>query len=205
MTVGGARSSGKDGHCEPMAVAATARMADAAARLVARARVGAGAVLAPEAPEGWRWWQQMPRSRRQRWGLGLLIGVPAVIVSALMAFVVVAEVVSSAKGCGSVDPTDPANYSRITIVNDQSSDVIVNNCQGSYCTLTQPVRLGPGQRYAGDAACGASGTDMTSWQVNTASGMVLGYIAVDSPRSNDSLIFRVSQVSHSRRTPTRTG
>ena len=159
----------------------------------------------PEAPEGWQWWQLTPRTRRERWSLGLLIGGPAVIVGALIAFVVVAEVVSTAKGCGSVDPTDPANYSRVTIVNDRSSDVVLDNCQGAYCTLTQPVRLRPGQHYADDAACGVSGSEMTSWQVNTDNGMVLGYVAVDSPRSNNSLTFRISHASPSRRTPTPAG
>jgi hypothetical protein len=46
---------------------------------------------------------------------------------------------------------------------------------------------------------------MTSWRVNTGSGMVLGYIAVDSPRSNNDLVFRVTHASRSRRIPTPAG
>jgi hypothetical protein len=135
----------------------------------------------------------------------VLIGVSVVIVGTLIGLVVAAEVASTVKGCGSVDPTDPANYSQITIVNDEPDDVIVSSCRGAYCTRNGPVRLAPGRRFAGDAACGASGGDMTSWEVTTDRGIVLGFIAVDSPRKNDDLIFRVSRSSPNRRTPTPAG
>jgi hypothetical protein len=135
----------------------------------------------------------------------VLLGVSVLIVGTLIGLVVVADVVSQVKGCGSVDPTDPANYSQITIVNDEASDVVVGDCRGAYCTPGEGARLLPGHTYAGDAACGASGGDMTSWEVSTDRGTVLGFIAVDSPRKNDDLVFRVSRASHSRRTPTPAG
>ncbi|CAM5440575.1 hypothetical protein LSHI6S_02842 [Leifsonia shinshuensis] len=36
-------------------------------------------------------------------------------------------------GCGSVDPTDPNNYSRVSLFNDTTGTVILDSCSGAYC------------------------------------------------------------------------
>jgi hypothetical protein len=128
-----------------------------------------------------------------------------IVLSALPGLLIFTFVYEAKTGCGSIDPTDPANYSRITILNDRTTDIIIDDCEGEYCTLEQPVRLGPGQRYKDNAACGVSGGSMTSWQIRAASRTPLGYIAVDTPRKNDHLTYRVSRASHDRRTPTQAG
>ena len=140
-----------------------------------------------------------------RMGLGALLVFGAIVVAAVPTLLIVGEVYDSVTGCGSVDPTDPANYSRITILNDESTNIVVDNCQGLECTLGQPVRLNPGQHYRDNAACGESGARMTSWQIRSSDGTALGYIAVDTPRKNDGLTFRVTRASRDRRTPTPAG
>lgn len=97
-----------------------------------------------------------------------------------------------------MDPTDPANYSSIRIVNDTGEPVVIDDCQGSYCQLDQPEVLAPGQQITDHAACGATGSDMTSWRVRRPDGQLAGYIAVDSPKSQNQLIFRVSHASADR-------
>jgi hypothetical protein len=153
----------------------------------------------PEPPAGWKFWRQEPRTRWQKVRLGLLVAVPGSVVAMLVA----GEIYGAAVGCGSVDPTDPGNYSDVTIHNDMPAPVVVDECSGAYCVVENlPVRLGPGQSYEDHAACGASGGGMTSWEVKTAEGKVLGYIAVDTPRKDDGLVFNVSDASNSRTTPT---
>jgi hypothetical protein len=153
----------------------------------------------PPPPAGWQWWRPTRRTRRQRLGLGLLIGVPAAIVVLLLA----ADVAGQVSGCGSIDPTDPLNYSSFTIVNDTSSIVVVDDCSGAYCdTADLPRRPNAGGRFADHAACGASGRDMTSWRIRSTDGTLLGYIALHSPRKHNGLIFDVSRSSRDRRTPT---
>jgi hypothetical protein len=137
------------------------------------------------------------RSRRPHRGRRALIVVPIVIFGLLFA----AEVVDGAVGCGSVDPTDPANYSEVTILNDTAVTVTVDDCVGGYCQADLPARLAPGQRLADHAACAASGADMTSWRVTSGNGRVLGYIAVDTPRKHDGLVFPVSHARASRERP----
>jgi hypothetical protein len=153
----------------------------------------------PPPPDGWVYWRLVPRTRRRRVLRAVLIGVPALLVGLLVA----AEVYDQATGCGSVDPTDPNNYSDVTLLNDTGGTVVVDDCSGAYCdAYNLPVRLAPGQTYDDHAACASSGTDMTSWRVKTADGKLLGYFAVDTPRKRDGLVFPVSHASHDRRTPT---
>jgi hypothetical protein len=141
------------------------------------------------------------RTRWQRLRLGLLVGVPALVLGLLIA----GEIGAGIAGCGSVDPTDPANYSVVTILNDTPGSVIVADCRGGYCHSDRvPVKLAPDQPFTDDAGCGASGAGMTSWLVTTAAGRV-GYIAVHTPRKHDGVVFRVSQASPDRRTPTPPG
>jgi len=64
------------------------------------------------------WWQDVLRTRRQHITRGLLLGVPAIVTALLAVLLVVAQVADDRAGCGSIDPTDAANYSAVTIVND---------------------------------------------------------------------------------------
>jgi hypothetical protein len=127
------------------------------------------------------------------------------VLCAPLALLIATFAYNARTGCGSIDPTDPANYSRITILNDQSASIVVDDCEGGDCTLSHPVRLAPGQGYADNAACGMSDARMTSWQIRSSNETPLGYIAVDTPRKNDGLVFRVSNASRDRRTATPAG
>jgi len=132
-----------------------------------------------------------------------MIGPPVVILGAILFALIAAQVASTVTGCGSIDPTDPANYSTVSILNDTSQPVIIKDCPGAYCdSNVLPARLNPGGRFTDNAACGATGADMTSWKVTRVDGRVLGYIAVDSPRSQDGLVYKVSRASPNRRTAT---
>jgi hypothetical protein len=154
-------------------------------------------------PPAWLPPPPAPRRPRRRWLLILAIAVPALVVLALVG----AEVLGAVAGCGSVDPGDPANYSSIRILNDSAGPVIVDQCAGSYCRPGDPPRrLAQGQALAVDAACGVSGSEMTSWRVSRAdNGSGVGYIAVHTPRKRDGLRYRVSHASASRQQPTPTG
>lgn len=158
------------------------------------------------APPGWSFWANQPSRRSQDLVRALWIGIPIALVVFVLALFA-AQAFDDVVGCGSVDPTDPANYSRITIMNDSSARVVIDHCVGGYCRddlLPRP--LGPGQSFADDAACGSTGSDMTSWELRDAStSRLIGYIAVDSPRSQRGILYRVSRASGDRRTPTASG
>jgi hypothetical protein len=134
-------------------------------------------------------------------------GVAVSAGAALFALLLAADLVGQVTGCGSVDPTDPNNYSTLSIVNDTRGSVIVDHCSGAYCAPDDlPRRLSRGARYTGaHAACGVSGGDMTSWRVTTDRGKLLGFIAVDTPRRHEGLVFRVSRATSDPRTPTPAG
>jgi hypothetical protein len=130
-----------------------------------------------------------------------LIAVAAAASLVLLA-AVGAEAYELAVGCGSVDPTDPANYTAARIVNDTASAITLDDCRGGYCTPDQPsATIGPGQSVAVDGACGVSGGDMTSWRISR-DGIVVGYIAIHSPKSRNEDVYNVSRLSADRRTPT---
>ena len=157
----------------------------------------------PPSPDGWIWWESVPRSRRQRLARGLLIGVPTIVVVGFFGMLVALQVGYERAGCGSVDPTDSENYSSVTILNDTAAPVVVSDCVGDECQIDHvPSRLGPGQRFNDQAACAASGADMTSWRITASNGTLIGYIAVDTPRKQDGLVFAVSRASRNRTTPT---
>ncbi len=95
-----------------------------------------------------------------------------------------------------MDPTDPANFSTLTIVNDTASTIVVDPCVGMYCDIHRRARtLTPGAKIPETAACDVTGSDMTSWRLETPDGRLVGYIAVGSPRSEHDLTFRVSRAS----------
>ena len=95
----------------------------------------------------------------------------------------VADIVGQVKGCGSVDPTDPNNYSSVTVRNDTSRLVTLTDCRGGYCS--GDVRLPRNRTVVVRAACGVSGDELTSWRVLDSNGRSLGYIAVHTPKSGD--------------------
>lgn len=137
----------------------------------------------------------------QRWRVtrGLVIGAVSLVVAALL----VADIVGGARGCGSIDPGDPANYSVASIRNDRPSPVIIDDCEGSYCSGdVTSVQLAPDHLLTVHAACGADGNRMTSWHVGAPSGTTLGYIAIRTPQKHDGLVFDLSRASHRRDTPT---
>lgn len=108
----------------------------------------------PAAPIGWVWWQTQTRSLRQKISLGLVVGVPSLVVAGLIG----GEIYGAAIGCGSVDPTDPRNYSTVTILNDTARPVIVADCPGAYCNPEElPRTLAPGQSHVDHAGCHSTG------------------------------------------------
>lgn len=129
----------------------------------------------------------------------MLLTLTGVVAACGAVGLFVIDAVDMDNGCGSIDPTDPANYSVVWIDNDTANLVSVGNCQGAYCSF--PAKLRPGQRVSVDAACGATGSQMTSYAI-TSDGQPIGYIAVATPRKHDGLVFDVSNVSRSRSTPT---
>jgi hypothetical protein len=138
-------------------------------------------------------------------GMALAILLTLLTILAV-SFLVYIEASDSAAGCGSVDPTDPANYSTVIVRNNTTSPVVLSDCSGFYCDPGRlPAHLDPGKSFRDHAACNATGADMTSWSVSTQTGSSLGYIAVDSPKSREGLVFDVSRASPNRTTPTPTG
>jgi hypothetical protein len=134
-----------------------------------------------------------------------VVGLPSAAIFVFFGALISAQVADDRAGCGSVDPTDPGNYSTVAIVNDVSMPVVIDGCRGGYCRPEQDsILLKPGQRTTVDAACAASGADMTSWRLK-GGGAFLGYIAVDTPRKRDGLVFLVSHASPDRRTATPAG
>lgn len=136
--------------------------------------------------------------------VGVTMGlVASAILGVAMVGLFVVDAMDSASGCGSVDPTDPANYSRVMIVNDTSREIVLDACAGDYCHAdVLPASVAPGQTFQDDAACGTSGSDMTSWRVRLPDGTLIGYIAVASPKSQSGLKYDVSTASPSRSMPT---
>jgi hypothetical protein len=132
-----------------------------------------------------------------------LIGAGVVSGLVIVGLFVAGEAYDVATGCGSVDPTDPANYTSASIVNNTTSAVTVTDCQGSYCQAEiAGTRLLPDQRVDFRAGCHATGSDMTSWKLQRENGSTLGYIAVDTPRSMRAVVYDASSASPTRQTPT---
>ncbi len=101
--------------------------------------------------------------------------------------------------CGSVDPTDPSNYTSAIVVNDTRNPVTVSDCRGDYCGADPtPTRLLPGQRVPIQGACGVSGHDMTSWKLTRDDGSLIGYIAIATPQSRADVLYDVSAATPSR-------
>jgi hypothetical protein len=156
----------------------------------------------PPAPADWKWWSRAPRTPWQRVWFSLLIGLPSLAIASLAVLLLVVQVLDDRAGCGSIDPTDPANYSAISILNDTFEPVIVDECAGDYCRADRPTSLAPGQELHDQAACAATGSGMTSWRITDPSLTILGYVAVDTPRKRDGQVFVVSDLSTSRDRPT---
>jgi hypothetical protein len=96
-------------------------------------------------------------------------------------------------------------YSTITILNDTPDLVVVDDCQGGYCLqYATATTLAPRQSPDDHATCGTTLSAMNSWRV-ISHGRLIGYIAVDLPRNQDGLVFRVSNASSHRVRPTPPG
>jgi hypothetical protein len=125
------------------------------------------------------------------------------VVAIGVALLVAAEVVDAVTGCGSVDPTDLANYTSGFLVNDTEVPVIVADCRGGYCDPDRGARrLEPGDRITIQGACGVTGSGMTSWRVEHDDGSVLGYIAVGTRRSRTEVVYEISMSGPTRLIPT---
>ena len=136
---------------------------------------------------------------------GLAAGALVLGAVVFLGFLIAAQLAMDRAGCGSVDPTDPGNYSEVFLSNDTPRSVVVDDCQGGYCRSDQgSTLLTPGQRVQVQAACAASGGDMTSWRVTSINGVVLGYVAVDTPRKQDGFTYPISRVGRDRITATAT-
>jgi hypothetical protein len=152
----------------------------------------------PPAPHDGALRKKTRSRRRRRIFVGSAVGLLALVGGLLVA----AQAYDTLTGCGSVDPTDPANYTVARIVNDTSAEVVVNDCAGAYC---QPedllANLSPGRSLQVQGACGVTGTGMTSWRLSK-HGAVLGYVAIDTRRSRKGVVYQVSDLSPDRSTPT---
>ena len=149
--------------------------------------------------------QRAPWSRRRRIVTGILIALPTLAFFVFFGLLVAAQSGFVRAGCGSVDPTDEGNYSRVAILNDTIQPVVVDQCQGDYCRADQDVtHLEAGARLSVDAACGRSGADATSWRI-THDAAPFSYVVVETPRKHDGLVFSVSRASKDRSTPTPAG
>ncbi len=148
-------------------------------------------------PDGcWVWdghaWQRRGASaaRQRRWEI--VIAAAVTPVALVLVGLVGVDAWLMHVGCGSIDPTDPSNYSTISIRNDTARSVIVTDCRGTYC-FGGPSALAHGRSKKVNAACAASGPDATSWRLTDTAGTTVGYIAVSTPRKRDGLIYLVSR------------
>lgn len=124
-------------------------------------------------------------------GGAALLGVVAVCL------LVAGVIVQAASGCGAPDPTDPLNATSVVIVNDTLMTVRVDDCAGTWCQQDR-TDLAPGEPITARAACGMSGSEMTSYRITSGAGATLRFIAVHAPRSDDHFTFAVSRASASR-------
>jgi hypothetical protein len=128
----------------------------------------------------------------RKWLIAALVVIVVVVVG-----LVAVDVLLMRRGCGSIDPTDAANYSEVVIRNDTAQRVQLSECRGAYCQVEEPRTIAPGAQVREQAACAASGGDMTSWKVRGADGTI-GYIAIDTPKKHDGLVYLVSAAGSSR-------
>ena len=134
----------------------------------------------------------------------LLISNGAAIPALLLVTGLFVESGDLVNGCGSIDPTDPANYSSVVINNDVDVPVVVGDCTGLYCDAEGPSTvLYPGRSIGVDAACAAYGPDATSYRISTVNGTLKGFIVMVSMRKHDGLVYEVSHASPLRSMSTR--
>lgn len=122
----------------------------------------------------------------------------------MFALLLAAETTDEITVCSSGDFTDPQNYSTVTLLNDTSATILVDDCPGDYCTPDQPVaRLTPTAKVNVNAACRPSRKYSTSWRLTTTNGNTVGFIAVDTSRKHDGLVYPVSAATADRTTAAR--
>jgi len=152
----------------------------------------------PPPPPDWEFW----KSRRPLSRAAVLTVVVCVVAGGFFALMAV-DMAEHVAGCGSVDLTDPNNYSEVAVVNDTPNPVFVGDCNGAYCEPSAaPARLDPGTHTTVRGACASAGKDMTSYRVTLGDGTEVGFIAIDTPRKHDGLTYLVTRASPDRVTAT---
>ena len=123
-----------------------------------------------------------------------MVGAAGVgLVVALFVALFIAQAADDRAGCGSVDATDPANYSSDYILNDTGSAVLVDECRGDYCRPDQHAfTVAPGQRANVNAACAEPASSATPWRVTSDGHLLIGYITIVTPKKTDDLVFPAS-------------
>ncbi|GHI10457.1 hypothetical protein Scel_87780 [Streptomyces cellostaticus] len=87
-----------------------------------------------------------------------------------------------------MDPTDPANFSSVTFVNDTDSPAVLFECgdsRGRDCH-DMSGRLAPKERCEQRVYWGA-GPD--PWQVRDARGRIIGWLVVSAPRRESGAVY----------------
>src|SRR5947207_15153675 len=122
-------------------MAGPAGVAEPAAGVVAAAWLATRCLVAI-ARADWVWWRKVRRPAWMRAVIALCVVVPVLVSGLLFA----ADLYDGVRGCGSVDPTDPANYTTGQLVNDTSSPVTVDDCLDPFCSDgREATRLAPGR------------------------------------------------------------
>ena len=176
------------------------RMAAAASGLVASPGMGTGSSVGA-CSAGWTFWRRAPMTTLQ-----IVTIVVGAVVGTLMTLgfvgLVAVGFVLDARGCGSVDLTDPANYSVVRVANDTDGTVTIGDCVGAYCSPRYDRTVRPGDNISVQGECATSPGFQTSYRVTRDDGTQLGFIVIDTPRSRTDLTTRVSDASPDRGTPT---
>jgi hypothetical protein len=107
-------------------------------------------------------------------------------------FVLVATflVLAEAVGPGSVDPTDPSNFSEATVVNDRGDPVRVMQCDANCATIHDIYELPPGDSMSLNVAWGFP----VGYYVVSENGPSLGCLRFDFPRRETSIVVLISTI-----------
>jgi hypothetical protein len=99
-------------------------------------------------------------------------------------------VLADAVGPGSVDPTDPSNFSEVTIFNDRDVPIRLMQCD-TFCSEIHDVyELPPGASTSLSVAWGFP----VGYYVLTNNGLPLGCLRFDFPRRETSVVVLTSMV-----------
>ena len=160
----------------------------------------------PPPPPDWVWWRLVPTPGNRR-GVAakVLLGVAGAVVG-LIALGAAMVGLMTLMGFG--DPAGfgnaaPPGLGQFDLRNDTAAPVTVGNCQGPGCMPAESQdRVPPGQVVAISTDTSGTGDGLTSWQVTSAEGAVLGYIVLGADHADDGTTVQVSALSPDRSTPT---